>query len=127
MASLLAGSLRCLKRQLSLPVSDDVAVVGDAVEQGRGYLGIAEHGRPFAEGEVGRDDHRGPLVELAEQVEQQLAARAGERQEPSSSKTTTSSRQRWAASVPALPRWVVDEAFEQKLDSRPGGLTLAYS
>ena len=40
---------------------DDVAVVGDAVEQRRRHLGIAEHGRPFAEREVGRDDHRGVL------------------------------------------------------------------
>lgn len=33
------------------------------------------------------------------------------------------------ASVPAVPRWVADEAFEQKLDSRPGrfDLAVAYS
>ena len=59
---------------------DDVAVVGDAVEQGRGHLGIAEHGRPFAEGEVRGDDDAGPLIKLADEVEQQLPSRAGERQ-----------------------------------------------
>ena len=36
--------------------------------------------RPFAEGEIGGDDHRGLLVEAADQVEQQLAAGLGERQ-----------------------------------------------
>jgi hypothetical protein len=54
--------------------------VGDAVEQRRGHLGIAEHGRPFAEGEVRGDDDAGPLIKLADEVEQQLPSRAGERQ-----------------------------------------------
>ena len=59
---------------------DDVAVVREAVEEGGGHLGIAEDARPFAEGEVGGDDYRGALVEPADQVEQQLAARLGEGQ-----------------------------------------------
>ena len=59
---------------------DDVAVVGEPVEQRRGHLGVAEDAGPFAEGQVGGDDHRGALVELADQVEQQLAAGLGERQ-----------------------------------------------
>jgi hypothetical protein len=47
-------------------------------------LGIAEDVGPFAEGEVGRGpgldpDDGGLLVELADQVEQQLAAGLGER------------------------------------------------
>jgi hypothetical protein len=50
---------------------DDVAVVGDAVEECGGHLGVAEHGGPFAEREVGGDDHRGPLVEFADKMEQQ--------------------------------------------------------
>src|SRR5208283_1595754 len=58
----------------------DVAVMGEAIEQGGGHLGVAEHRRPFGEGEVGGDDDRRPLVEPAYQVEQQLAARLGERQ-----------------------------------------------
>lgn len=32
---------------------DDVAVVGQPIEQCGGHLGIAEHPRPFAEGEIG--------------------------------------------------------------------------
>jgi hypothetical protein len=31
---------------------DDIAVVREAIEQGRGHLGIAEDARPFAEGEI---------------------------------------------------------------------------
>ena len=60
---------RCLKRQLSLPV-DDIAVVGGAVEERRRHLRVAEHARPFAEGEIGRDDDRRAFVEPADQMEQ---------------------------------------------------------
>ena len=35
---------------------DDVAVVGQAIEQRGRHLGIAEDARPFAEGEIGGDD-----------------------------------------------------------------------
>src|SRR5277367_5234115 len=55
-------------------------MVREAVEQRGGHLGITENGRPFTEGEIGRDDDRGTLVEAADQVEQQLAARLRERQ-----------------------------------------------
>ena len=55
-------------------------MVREAVEQRGGHLGIAEDGRPLAEGQVGGDDDRGLFVELADQVEQQLSARSGERQ-----------------------------------------------
>ena len=52
----------------------------EAIEQGGGHLGIAEDAGPFSEGEIGRDDDRGSLIEKADQVEQQLAAGLGERQ-----------------------------------------------
>jgi hypothetical protein len=35
---------------------DDVAVMSETVEQRGRHFWIAEHARPFAEGEVGRDD-----------------------------------------------------------------------
>ena len=35
---------------------DYLAMVGEAVEQGGGHLGVAEHCGPFAEGQVGGDD-----------------------------------------------------------------------
>ena len=59
---------------------DDVAMVSEPVEHGRRHLGIAEHGRPLAERQVGGADDRGTLVKLADEVEQQLATGAGERQ-----------------------------------------------
>ena len=34
---------------------DDVAVVGQTVEQRGRHLGVAEHARPFTEGEIGGD------------------------------------------------------------------------
>ena len=53
---------------------DDVAVVGQAIEQRGGHFGITEDARPFTEGEVGGDDDRGALVEPADEVEQELPA-----------------------------------------------------
>ena len=54
--------------------------MGEAVEQRRRHLGVAEHGSPFAEAQVGRDDDAGSLVELAEQMEEQRSAGGAERQ-----------------------------------------------
>jgi len=48
----------------------DVAVVGDAVQEGCGHLGIAENMCPFREAEFGGDDQRGLFVEFADQVGQ---------------------------------------------------------
>src|SRR5438045_3972935 len=52
----------------------------EAVEQRGRHLGVAEDARPFAECEVGRDDHGGALVQAADQVKEELAAGLGERQ-----------------------------------------------
>ncbi len=49
---------------------DDVAVMGEAVEQRGGHFRIAEHARPFAEGEIGGDDDRSSLVEPADEIQQ---------------------------------------------------------
>jgi hypothetical protein len=46
----------------------------ETVEERRRHLRIGEHRRPFGEGEVGRHDDRGALVETTDQMEQQLAA-----------------------------------------------------
>ena len=48
--------------------------MGEAIEQGRRHLGIAEDGRPLAEAEVGGDDDAGALVQRAQQMEQQRPA-----------------------------------------------------
>ena len=55
-------------------------MVGEAIEQRGGHLCIAEDGGPFAEAEIGGDDHAGSLVELAQQMEQKGAAGRAERQ-----------------------------------------------
>jgi hypothetical protein len=57
---------------------DDVAVVGQPIEQRGRHLGVPEHAGPFAEGEVCGDDDRGALVAPADEVEQELAAGLGE-------------------------------------------------
>ena len=59
---------------------DDIAVVGQSIEQRSCHLGVAEYARPFAECEVGGDDDRGALVEAADEVEQELTAGLSERQ-----------------------------------------------
>ncbi len=55
-------------------------MVGQAIEHGGGHLGVAEHLGPIGEGEIGGDQQRGVLVELADQMEQQLTAGLAERQ-----------------------------------------------
>lgn len=59
---------------------EDVAVVGDPIQQGRRHLGVAEDTCPLAETEIGGDDDAYALVEFTEQVEQQRPARRAERQ-----------------------------------------------
>ena len=39
--------------------------MGEPIEERGGHLGIPEHRCPFAEAEIGCDDHTGALVELA--------------------------------------------------------------
>ena len=56
---------------------DDIAVMGEPVEERGGHFGIAEHRGPFAKGEVGGDNDPGALVELADEVEEELAAGPG--------------------------------------------------
>ena len=70
-----------------MAVKDEVglAVMDEAVEQGGGHHGVAEHGGSFAEAGVGGDDDRGALVETADQVEQLLAAGLFEGQIPNHS------------------------------------------
>ncbi len=48
--------------------------MGEPIEKGGGHLCIGEDGRPFREGEIGRDEDGCSLNELADQVEQQLPA-----------------------------------------------------
>jgi len=46
------------------------------IRRGRGgHLGVAEHGGPFSEGEIGGDDDGGALVEPADDMEQKAGHR----------------------------------------------------
>ena len=46
----------------------------EAVEQRGRHLGVAKDAGPFAEAQVGSNDHTGSLIEFAQQMEQQCAA-----------------------------------------------------
>ena len=59
---------------------DDVAVMGQAVEQRRGHLGVAEDAGPFAEGWVGSDVMEVRSYRPADEMEQELTAGLGEGQ-----------------------------------------------
>ena len=76
MTGFFSSLLRCggragFEAEAVVPGFEDVAVMGEAIEEGGGHLGIAgEDAGPFGEGEVGRDDDRGLFVEAADEVEE---------------------------------------------------------
>jgi len=72
--ALIGGSGAVLEAPALVAGLDDLAVVGEPVEQRGRHLGVAEDAGPFAEGEIGGDDDRGTLVEAADEVEQELPA-----------------------------------------------------
>ena len=47
-------------------------MMSEPVEESGCHRGISEDARPFAEGQIGCDDDRGALVELADEMEEQL-------------------------------------------------------
>ena len=51
--------------------------MSEPVEERGGHFGVTEDAGPFSECEVGSDDDRGAFVELADQMEPQLAAGLG--------------------------------------------------
>lgn len=73
----------CIHRQASVTGRSDHVLVrsASAVEfVGRWHLGVAECGRPFAEGLFRSDDDRGALMKPSDQMEQGLASSLCERQ-----------------------------------------------
>jgi hypothetical protein len=58
----------------------NVAAMGEAIEQGRSHFGVTEYACPFAEAEVGGVDDAGACVELAQEVDEQSPAGGAERQ-----------------------------------------------
>ena len=59
---------------------DDMAVMGQAVQQCEGHLGVTEHGRPFRESEIGGDKNADLFVDVTDQVKEQGAAGLTKRQ-----------------------------------------------
>ena len=59
------------KPPIVVPGFDDIAVMGEAVEQGRGHPRVPEHLGPFLEGEVGGDDQGRVLIKAGDEVEQE--------------------------------------------------------
>jgi len=59
---------------------DDVAVMGETVEQRGRHLGVAEDAGPLPESEIGCHDNGGALIEPADEVEKELAVRLREGQ-----------------------------------------------
>ena len=55
-------------------------MMSEPVEERGRHLGVSEDARPFAEGQIGRDDDRGALIELAHEMEEQLPASLSEGQ-----------------------------------------------
>lgn len=73
-----AGRLRLsVSRSQAVAGLDDVAVMGQAVEQCGSPLCLAEHARLFVEGYIGSGDDGGGLIKPADRVEQKLAAGLG--------------------------------------------------
>lgn len=61
----------CLEAIAVVASFQNVAAMGEAIEQGGGHLGVTKDARPFAEAQVGGDDDAGAFVELAQEVEEQ--------------------------------------------------------
>jgi hypothetical protein len=59
---------------------EDMAAMGQTIEERGGHLGVAEDRGPFAEAKIGGDGDAGALVEPAQKVEEQGPARGTERQ-----------------------------------------------
>lgn len=87
LARLLPGLDPRLGRLTALPEAvglvtrlHDVALVRQSIQECGRHLCVTEHGRPFSETPIRRDDHAGAFVELREQMKQQGPAGLAERQ-----------------------------------------------
>src|SRR3984885_5583190 len=69
-----------LEAEAVVPSFKNVTAMSETVEQGSRHLRVAEHGCPFAEAEISRDDDAGALIELPQQMEEQRSAGGAERQ-----------------------------------------------
>jgi phospholipase/lecithinase/hemolysin len=56
----------CLEPEAVVSGFQDMAVMGESIEESCGHLGVAEHVSPFAKAEIGRHGDTGALLELTE-------------------------------------------------------------
>jgi len=52
----------------------NIAMMGHSIQQGCGHLGISKNLRPLSKTQVGCYNYRCPLIESADQVEQQCSS-----------------------------------------------------
>ena len=64
----------CFEAEAVVSGLEDVAAVGETVEERGRHLGVAEDGGPFAEAQVRGNDDAGAFVKLAEEMEEQRTA-----------------------------------------------------
>jgi len=82
------GSFLCLFILLDLLVEaialavqlEDMTVMGQTIQQGRGHAFALEDLAPFAERQIAGDQQAGPFVAIGEDLEQQLGPRPAKRQ-----------------------------------------------
>ena len=59
---------------------DDIALMGEAIEQCGCHFGVGKHAGPFCDSQMGGDDDRGTLVKTTDEVKQELTAGFGKGQ-----------------------------------------------
>ena len=101
---------------------DDVGSVGEAVDDGFGESRVGEDFRPFAEGEVGRDDQAAAFVAFREDLEDELGLPAFGRFHHASS---LGGRTRLRRHVLVVGRAALEErwSFGTRLDTSCGTYT----
>jgi hypothetical protein len=72
--SVLCSFTALLEAERLIAGFDDVAVMGQSIQQSGGQLGVDKHAAPFRERQIGGNDDAGSLVEFGKQVKQQCTA-----------------------------------------------------
>src|SRR6202030_3424851 len=72
------ASIAVLEAPTVIAGLNDVAMMRQTIEHGGGHPSVTEYLRPIGKSQIGGDQQRRVFVQLADQVEQQLAARLAE-------------------------------------------------
>ena len=82
---------------------DDLAVMGETVEECGSPFGVTKDRGSFTESKLGSDNDRSAFIEAADEIEQQLPACLGKGQIAQSSSTMKLRRAKESARRPCLP------------------------